>query len=335
VFQRTANYSVPAWNRPLDPELQAYRKANHAAHRRAARASATGYTGRINRASALAVSPEERAAQYETAWAQGGAVAMLVAYGDLLTDESANITAAEFVREKIRGLVSDPRKAELLCPTDHPIGAKRMCVDTDYYATFNRPNVSLLDLRTESIRRFTPAGIQTASHEYRLDSVIFATGFDAMTGALLAINIEGRNGQHLRTVWADGPQSYLGLQVAGFPNLFTITGPGSPSVLGNVVVSIEQHVEWIAECISYLRAHGHWTIEAGAQAQEEWSAHVHDLASKTLFPKVKSWFTGANIPGKPRVFMPYVGGVGRYAEICRDVAANAYRGFVLGGRAAS
>jgi cyclohexanone monooxygenase len=329
VFQRTANFSIPAHNRLLDSDFEQQRKANYAAHHRAARASVTGYTGPANSSPALEATAAERERQYEAAWIQGGSVSMLVAYGDLLTNEEANATAAEFVRSKIRSIVKDPSAAELLCPKDHPIGAKRMCVDTNYYTTFNRSNVSLVDLRNESLLGFTPSGIKTANKEYELDSVILATGFDAMTGALLAIDIQGREGQTLASSWAHGPKTYLGLQVAGFPNLFTVTGPGSPSVLGNVVVSVEQHVEWIAACIEYLGARGLNRIEAQPEAQEKWVAHVNEIASRTLFPKANSWFMGANIPGKPRVFMPYVGGVGKYAEICRNVAANDYEGFTL------
>ncbi|MCZ8133300.1 MAG: NAD(P)/FAD-dependent oxidoreductase [Steroidobacteraceae bacterium] len=330
VFQRTPNFSIPAHNGPLDPDFVKQFKSRYPAHRAEARVSLFGVPWAIDMNSALGVPPEERQRKYEAAWAQGGATPMLVAYVDLLANEQANETAAEFVRQKIREIVKDPKTAELLTPRDHPLGTKRICVDTDYYATFNRPNVELVDVRSAPIVRFTATGLETAAAAYELDDVIFATGYDAMTGTLLRIDVRGRGGVSLRDKWADGPKTYLGLSVAGFPNLFTITGPGSPSVLSNVVVSIEQHVEWTADCIAWLRQEGYATIEATPEAEEKWVAHVNEVADTTLFPKANSWYTGANIPGKPRVFMPYVGGVGPYREICDGVAKKGYEGFRVG-----
>jgi len=219
--------------------------------------------------------------------------------------------------------------AEILLPTDYPVGTKRMCVDTGYYKTFNRDNVTLVDIRRAPIEAITPDGLRTREAAYVLDSIVFATGFDAMTGALLSIDILGRGGRTLNDAWAEGPRTYLGLTVAGFPNLFAITGPGSPSVLSNMIVSIEQHVDWIADCLDRMHAHGDETIEATAAAQEAWVAHVNEIGHATLYPRANSWYMGANIPGKPRVFMPYIGGVGAYRQICDGVAAKGYEGFTL------
>jgi len=248
---------------------------------------------------------------------------------DLLIDRNANTTAAEFFRAKIRSIVRDPAVAEKLVPQHYPIGTKRLCVDTDYYATFNRDNVTLVDLKAAPIEKITPTGLETRDRSYALDRIVFAIGFDAMTGALLGIDIRGRGGQTLRDTWSAGPRTYLGLTVAGFPNLFMITGPGSPSVLSNMIVSIEQHVDWIADCLTSMRTHGQATIEATPEAEAEWVAHVNAVGDMTLYPLANSWYVGANIPGKPRVFMPYVGGVGVYREKCDDVARKGYEGFAL------
>jgi len=330
VFQRTPNFSVPAWNAPLDPEYERRVKANYAEFRRKARESRVGYVVPANEQSALAVSPEVRQREYELRWQRGG-LGFAAAFTDLLTRQEANDTAAEFFRAKIRATVRDPGVAETLLPKDYPLGTKRICVDTDYYETFNRDNVTLVDLRGESIEAITSRGVRTRASEYQLDSIVFATGFDAMTGALLSIDIRGRGGSTLRQKWADGPRSYLGIAMAGFPNLFTITGPGSPSVISNMMVSIEQHVDWIADCLAHLQAQNLKTIEATAEAEDAWVAHVNEVANATLYPLAKSWYTGANIPGKPRIFMPYVGGVGAYRETCDEIAAKNYEGFTMTG----
>jgi cation diffusion facilitator CzcD-associated flavoprotein CzcO len=328
VFQRTPNFSLPALNDKLSPErVQEYRE-HFTEIKRQARESRTGLLVNPNQQSALEASAEERDHQFQMRWEQGG-FHLLESFVDLLGSTEANETAAEFVRRKIREVVKDPAVAEALCPRDHPLGTKRICIDTNYYETFNRENVTLVDIRTSPIEAITPTGLRTADGEYELDAIVFATGFDAMTGALLAIDIRGRGGATLREAWAAGPRTYLGLTVAGFPNLFTITGPGSPSVLSNMIVSIEQHVDWIADTLTYLRQHQLDTIEATVEAQDAWVAHVNALADRTLYPMANSWYLGANIPGKPRVFMPYVGGVGAYAEKCREVIANGYEGFRL------
>jgi cyclohexanone monooxygenase len=306
-------------------------KAHYADFRRQARESRVGFVVERSGDSALAVAPEEREREYERRWQRGG-LGFSAAYADLLTSQEANDTAAEFFRAKIRAIVGDPAVAELLCPRTYPLGTKRLCVDTDYYATFNRGNVTLVDLSRAPIEAITPKGVRTGGVEYAVDDLVFATGFDAMTGALLAIDIRGRGGRRLREAWADGPRTYLGIAMAGFPNLFTITGPGSPSVLSNMIVSIEQHVDWIADCFAYLRAHGHTTIEPTEEAQEAWVRHVSEVGHMTLYPRAPSWYMGANIPGKPRIFMPYIGGVGVYRQRCDEIAAKGYEGFTLGAR---
>jgi cyclohexanone monooxygenase len=330
VFQRTANFSIPANNHLLDADYQRSVKADYAQSRRRNRESAFGWYAEPTDRSALDDLAEERQRTYERCWQQG-AIKLMFAYSDLMVSEEANETVAEFVRGKIREVVRDPQTAELLCPKDHPLGTKRLCVDTDYYETYNRANVTLVDVGSAPIEEITPHGLRTADAEYQLDSIVFATGFDGVTGPLLAIDIRGRDGQKLREKWSAGPRSYLGIQVAGFPNLFTITGPGSPSVLSQMLVSIEQHVDWIATCLGHLSQAGIETIEARADAEDEWVEHVNELAGQTLFPRANSWWLGANIPGKPRVFMPYVGGVGAYRTKCNEVAANGYVGFDLGG----
>ncbi len=330
VFQRTPNYSMPAQNAPLDPDYERRVKADYAEFRRQARESRVGFVTDRSGDSALAVSEDERLREYERRWARGG-LGFSATYADLLTNKDANDTAAAFFRAKIRAIVKDPAVADALVPHDYPLGTKRLCVDTDYYATFNRENVTLIDLRKTPIDAITPRGVRTTEREYVVDRLVTATGFDAMTGALLAIDIRGTGGRTLREAWAAGPRTYLGLAIAGFPNLFTITGPGSPSVLSNMIVSIEQHVDWIADCMRYMRAHGHATIDATAAAQDAWVQHVSDVGHQTLYPLANSWYMGANVPGKPRVFMPYIGGVGVYRQKCDEVAAKQYEGFALGG----
>jgi cation diffusion facilitator CzcD-associated flavoprotein CzcO/acetyl esterase/lipase len=335
VFQRTANFSMPAHNAPLDPELQRAIKAGYRERRRLSRESLSGvprsHPDAIPQRSALGVGAEERERIYEQGWAQGGIAGVLLAFNDINTNSDANRTAADFVRAKIRQTVRDPTTAEALCPTTHPIGTKRICVDIDYYATYNRDDVTLIDVRRDPIVEITRRGIRTSHAEFDLDVIVFATGFDAITGALLEIDIHGRDGRALRDKWSGGPRTYLGLATAGFPNMFLVTGPGSPSVLSNMVCSIEQHVDWIADCIANLREHGLETIEATPEAEEDWIDHVAEVAEATLFPQANSWYVGANIPGKPRVFMPYLGGVGNYRTHCESVAANGYEGFLIGG----
>ena len=328
VFQRTATYAVPAWNRPLDPDEVAAVKAHYAELRAANRTTAVGYGAWREHPEhgTLEVSDEERTAILEAAWERGG-LPFLGAFTDVLLDPRSNELVAEFVRERIRRTVKDPKVAEMLCPTQ-VIGCKRLCVDTGYYETFNRDNVRLVDLNATPIERIEPAGVRTTAELHEFDELIYATGFDAMTGALLKVDIVGKGGRTLRDEWSAGPRTYLGLGSVGFPNLFMITGPGSPSVLTNMITSIQQHVEWIADCISHLRAEGLTTIEAEPQAQENWVHYVNMVAGFTLFPTCNSWYLGANVPGKTRVFMP-LPGFGPYAEHCDRVAAEGYLGFAL------
>ncbi|MBL6078448.1 NAD(P)/FAD-dependent oxidoreductase [Belnapia sp. T18] len=328
VFQRTPNFSIPSRNAPMDDDYESWWKSDYAAHRAKARMMRTGILYGLNDKSALEVTPEEREAEYEARWARGG-TAFMGAFSDLITNREANDTAAEFVRRKIRGMVKDPKVAEILAPKGYPIGTKRICVDTEYFETFNRPNVALVDVREAPIEAIIPRGVRTRSGEHEFDALVFATGFDAMTGALTSIDIRGRDDLGLAEAWAEGPRTYLGLMAAGFPNLFMITGPGSPSVLSNMIVSIEQHVDWLSDCLAHMRARGLTTIEATPEAQEAWVAHGSEVAERTLYPQAASWYMGANVPGKPRVFMPYIGGVGTYREKCAEIAAKGYEGFRL------
>ncbi len=329
VFQRTANYSVPARNVPLTSEFKQYVKDHAADIRQTTHETYNGMGFRVSERNAVETPPEDREKLYEAAWERGG-LQFRATFQDMLFSKEANDTAADFIKRKIRSIVKDERTAAILSDIDHPYAAKRPPIDTDYFETFNRPNVSLVYLREEPIERISERGIVTSKGEYPVDIIVFATGFDAMTGPLLRLNITGRDGVALRDVWEAGPRNYLGLGVAGFPNLFTITGPGSPSVLCNMPVAIEQHADWIADCITHMRTNGLERIEAKPDAVDKWVAEVNDVANKTLLPMAKhSWYLGANIPGKPRVFMPYAGGMLRYRQICQDVVARGYEGFSL------
>ena len=329
VFQRTANYSVPARNAPLTPEFQRYLKANYAEVSRTMKSTQNGHPFTIRNRSVFDVTPEEREKEFEAAWERGG-LQFRAGFRDIIETIEANATAAEFIKAKIRQIVKDPKTAEMLADIDHPYSAKRPPIDTDYFETFNRDNVTLVDVRKSAITAITPTGLKTGDAEYPLDIIVFATGYDAMTGPLLNMDIRGRDGFKLAQAWEAGPRNYLGLQVAGFPNLFINTGPGSPSVLCNMPVAIEQHSDWIADCIAHMRANGIEWIEAKPEAIDGWVEMVNEAANKTLLPLAKhSWYLGANIPGKPRVFMPYAGGMVRYREICADVAAKGYAGFTL------
>jgi len=331
VFQRTANFSLPARNAPMDPDKESAHKAQYPQRRRAAFDTPfgiAGYPAPVK--SALDATEEERTRAYDTKWAEGGSISFLYSFTDLLINKDSNETASEFVRRKIRATVKDPRTAELLCPNDHPIGTKRLILDTDYYETYNRDNVTLVDIRSKPIKEITPAGLRTASAEYALDAIVFATGFDAMTGAMKEIDIHTDAGILVREKWEHGPRTYLGIMIAGFPNLFMVTGPQSPGVKSQMILACEQHVDWIADCLQYLRDHGFSRIEAEEDAEDGWVQHNNEVADRTLYPLANSWYVGANIPGKPRVFMPYVGGVAAYKKKCDEVAAKGYEGFRLG-----
>ena len=328
VFQRTPAYSLPARNRALTVDEITEMKAHYREWRKAQKESGFGVPVTMPTKSALEVSDEERDATFDQAWESGSLVNLLTAYTDLATSQEANDTARSWIHKKIKSLVADPQTAQDLGPT-YPVGTKRPCLDTDYYETYNRENVHLVNLQREPLVEITERGIRTAAREYEFDAIVYATGFDAMTGSLGAVDIRGRGGLALKETWSAGPRTYLGIGSAGFPNLFMITGPGSPSVLSNMVVSIEQHVDWVCDAIAHLRAEGLGTIEATQEAQDAWVEHVNLIAGYTLYPKANSWYMGANVPGKPRVFMPYAGGVGEYRKRCDEVAAKGYDGFVL------
>ncbi|HET9976798.1 MAG TPA: NAD(P)/FAD-dependent oxidoreductase [Burkholderiaceae bacterium] len=327
VLQRSPNFSIPAWNRPMTRAEQAAFKANYAEKRRIAKRTKSGILYEYPKRATFEVDPSERHAEYERRWMRGGPN-FVQAFNDLFLDKAANDQAADFVRAKIRSIVADPRTAEMLSPTDHAIGTKRICVDTDYYSTYNQPHVKLVNLRETPIERIEGDGILLADGtRHEVDAIVFATGYDAVTGAIDNIAIRGRQGERLKDKWHAGPRTYLGLMSAGYPNLFMITGPGSPSILTNVVMSIEQHVEWIARCIETMQQRGDALVEAEVDAEDAWVDHLREIASKTLHFGAPSWYMGANIPGKPRVFLPYVGGLGTYTELCEKVVADGYRGF--------
>jgi len=330
VFQRTANFSVPSINRPLMSDVAATHKAQYQRWRERARQTPFGIAGhqppeKFAADDGLA----ERQRLFEEKWNTGGNISFLYAYKDLLTDEQANEMACEFVRDKIRTTVKDASVAELLIPHDHPIGTKRLCLDTGYYETYNRDNVSLVNVRSAPIEEITANGLRTTEAQYPLDDLIFATGYDAMTGAILDIDIRVKGDLRLRDAWKDGPKTYLGVMVNGFPNMVIITGPGSPSVKTNMISAIEQHVDWITDLVEHLSNKGKTKFQAQPDAQEQWVKHVNEVANNTLYPKANSWYTGANIPGKPRVFMPYVAGLDKYRKICDDVAKDGYRGMFI------
>ena len=331
VFQRTANFSLPARNAPLNPETERRHKAEYVERRRAALDTPFGIAGYpAPTRTALEASEMDRQCAYEAKWAEGGSISFLYSYTDLLVNKDSNDTASEFVRQKIRGIVKDPAVAEILAPKDHPIGTKRLCLDTNYYETYNRNNVFLVDVKTDPIQEITGTGLRTQAREFGpFDAIVFATGFDAMTGALREIDIRVKDGDVLKQQWDAGPRTYLGLMVAGFPNMFVITGPGSPSVKTQMILAIEQHTDWIADCLKHLKSQGYGRIEADRNAQDEWVRHVNEVADSTLYPLADSWYVGANIPGKPRVFMPYVGGFAGYKLKCDAVAANNYEGFKI------
>jgi cyclohexanone monooxygenase len=325
VYQRTPNFTLPARNGPLPQDFVDARRREYSDYKRRSRRTFAGYESRRppSADSAIGLSPEDVEKELESRWQFGGNQ-FLAAFRDVLLNEESNAVVAEFVRNKIAETVQDPTVADLLTPKGYPIGAKRICVDTDYYATFNRPNVELVDLRSEPIERITPQGVRTARRHDHLDMLVFATGYDAMTGPLRAVNPRGRDGVALVDAWANGPTLLLGILAPGFPNMFVLTGPGSPSVRANVAMAIEQHVDWMLDCLDHMRDHGKSVVEAELGPSEAWMDHVADVADQTIFVKVDSWYMGSNIPGKRRMFMPYVGGLDRFDEACCREAAAGY-----------
>ena len=327
VMQRTPNFSVPANNHPLSREAQAAVKLEYSAFRARQRRLPTACQKPPRRQSALEPAAPEREVLLETFWQEGG-LSFLSVFNDLLLNQDANDLAADFIRQKIRQIVKDPAIADKLLP-EHVFGCKRPCSDTGYYEAFNRDNVTLVDATQAPIERITPRGIWAGGTEYAVDCIIYATGFDAMTGALNRITIKGREGRTLKDKWADGPRAYLGLSTEGFPNLFIMTGPGSPSVLANMVTGLEQHAEWISDCLAYMAARGFKRIEPTAEAEDAWVEYVNSMANRTLYPSCNSWYLGANIPGKPRIIMPFIGGFPAYERRCAEVVENGYQGFAL------
>ena len=326
VFQRTPNYSIPSQNEPMTKKYERSWKDVYSERRKEMRYSAHGSLKDLNDVPALSVDEDQRQELYTKRWAIGG-TGFLGSFNDLLTNADANYTAAEYVRQQIKRVVKDKETAEILCPRSYPIGTKRICIDTGYFETYNRENVKLVDISKTPIQRLVTDGIIVDDQLYPFDSIIFATGFDAMTGSIFNVDIKGRDGLALKEKWNAGPKTYLGLMSASFPNLFMITGPGSPSVKSNMIMSIEQHVDLVIETLLSMRRKGLSVVEPELEAENKWVDHVQEVANKTLFPQANSWYMGANIPGKPRLFMPYIGGVGAYREICEEIVANNYRGF--------
>ncbi|HEX6394923.1 MAG TPA: alpha/beta hydrolase fold domain-containing protein [Acidimicrobiales bacterium] len=335
VFQRTPNFSFPARNGPASPERLASLARNREGYREAARNSRAGMPYEMPELSGLTATEEQRRGRFEAAWERGELLAITGIFIDQLSNPVVNEMVADLFREKVRQTVKDPETAEALCPSGFPIGTKRACLDTDYYETFNLPHVRLVDLRKTPLEAITETGIDTSTESFEFDAIVFATGFDAMTGPLVSVDITGVGGLTLKQKWADGPTTYLGLMTTGFPNFFTITGPQSPSVLSNMVVSIEQHVDWVADRLDYMRAEGFDRIEPTPLAEAGWVQHNHDCADITLFPRANSWYMGANVPGKPRVFLPYVGGFDSYRKTCNEIVERGHLGFRLDGPARS
>src|SRR5215469_5814600 len=331
VFQRTPNFSIPAHNGPAPADRPKQLDEDRDGYRHAARWSRGGIPSELTDILGVTASEEVRRERFEAAWEQGELFSILGVFADQGINPASNDIVAEMIREKIRSAVNDSEIAEALCPKDHYFGTKRPCLDTGYFETFNLPHVRLIDLRQQPIVSITEDGIQTPDEGFDFDAIVFATGFDAMTGALVGVDVVGRDGLSLKEKWAAGPSTYLGLMTVGFPNFFMITGPGSPSVLSNMTVSIEQHVDWIADCLEDMSDEGFETVEPTELAESGWDQHVRDCGAITLHPTANSWYMGANVPGKPRVFLPYIGGVDAYRRACDDVVAQGYLGFRLAG----
>ena len=329
VFQRTANYSIPARNKPLTEDFKNHAKENFQFYKDLLKRTPNGHPFEISDRLVSDVNEEEMNDIYEKAWEKGG-LQFRGSFNDLVTNIEANKTASDFIKSKINEIVLNKKFASILSDIDHPYAGKRPPIDSNYFETYNRDNINLIDLRNDPIKCINRNGIETEKNYFNLDIIVFATGYDAMTGPLLNMNISGKNNLKLENVWKEGPKTFLGLQIPGFPNLFTVTGPGSPSVLTNMPMAIEQHVEWIRDCISFMIKKEYTTIEARSNLAEKWGQEVNTVANKTLLPTVKhSWYLGANIPGKPRVFMPYAGGLPRYSKICDEVKKNDFEDFIL------
>lgn len=329
VFQRTAVFVVPAKNHPLTPEMRQRVRATYTERRNLSRLTRFGIPASMPTESALEATPEERHAKYQNAWINSQLLGFRQCYGDILSNLDANNTVAEFIRGKIREIVKDPATAEKLMPRGFPFGTKRPCLGDTYYSVFNRNDVSLVDLKSTPIVKIVPEGVVSSEGLIELDMLIFATGYDALTGALTKIHVKGVGGKTLTEKWTSGAKAYLGLMSAGFPNLFTVTGPGSPGPLANMSMSIEQHIDWISNCIQYMHKNGFVRIDADKQYESNWMEHVQEVVGRTLYDKANSWYRGANVPGKPQIFLPYLGGFGNYTKKCEDVAKAGYEGFKL------
>ena len=327
VFQRTANFSLPARHHKLPEDKRENYKKDYKKYRDLAKNSSFGIAKyQPPSKSAFDVSDDERNDIYERAWQEGGQ-AMLFAFTDLLINKEANKTAADFVRSKIMKIVRNKETAEKLCPNDHPIGTKRLCLDSNYFETYNKENVSLIDISNHPIQEITDNGLITNNIEYLFDDLVFATGFDAMTGAVNAIEILNEKNISLKSIWSNGPKTYLGIMVSEFPNLFMITGPQSPGVKSQMILSIEQHVDFIHNLLIHKKNNKYYQVNANKSKQEEWVNHNNEVANATLYPLAHSWYNGDNIAGKTRNFMPYVGGVANYKNICDEKIKNNYEGF--------
>ena len=329
VFQRTANYSIPARNKPLTEEFKKHVKENLDSYRKLVKKTPNGHPFEISERLVSDVDENEINSIYEKAWEKGG-LQFRATFNDLTTNLNANKTASDFIKNKINQIVKNKKFAKVLSDIDHPYACKRPPIDSHYFETYNRDNIDLVDLKSDPIEFIDKNGIKTKNNHYELDTIVFATGYDAMTGPLIKMNITGKNNVKLNEVWQGGPKTFLGLQIPGFPNLFTVTGPGSPSVLTNMPMAIEQHVEWIRDCIQFIIENNYSTIEPSEEKSKKWGEEVNTVANKTLLPTVKhSWYLGANIPGKPRVFMPYAGGLPKYAKICEEIKQENYKSFIL------
>jgi len=329
VFQRTPQFAIPARNRPIDDATLEELKHNYRERWELKKASPVGMGRRPPEvSSALEVDEATRARILEDSWALGGP-GFARTFDDVMTNADSNQLTSEFVQGKIREKVADSEVAESLLAIDHPLGSRRLIVEIDYFETYNRPNVTLVDVASAPIEEITPRGLRTTEGAYDLNLIVYATGFDGMTAALLAMDIQGVGGLPLRAKWADGAGAYLGLVASGFPNLFMITGPGSPAVFSNVIFSIEQHVDWITDCLAHMLENDLDRIDSDPEAEAEWTRQVHEIAAQTIIGKTDSWWTGANIEGKPRGVTFYLGGTHTYREICDEIAASSYEGFIL------
>lgn len=329
VFQRTPNFSLPSFNRPLDPEHEQVWKAEYAQRREAALQTygATLMDHIDEPRSIFDYTDQEREEVMERAWNARKGLEFIRTFTDTSSDPAANEILAEFVRNKIRAIVDDPDTAELLCPTTYPIGGKRICQDSGYFETYNRPNVDLVDVKADPIVEVTPSGLRTNSAEFDLDVIIFATGFDAMTGSMLRMNPVGVDGVRLADRWKNGPRAVFGLMTAGFPNLFMVHGPGSPSVQAQMITTGEWQVDWILRTIDHLDEQQISRFGATTALEDEWSAELDAVAARTMHANTDSWYTGANIPGKPRTLLMYVGGFKRYSDLAAEVAEGGFAGF--------